>query len=685
MNLEEFADDFREDVLALADGSGILVQDAFFEFSAEMVMSSGEVDDMRRAYYEGAKGTGIRVDGYGEDPLLSGTLDIIVLNYNAEKGVERLTATEMQSDFARAKKFIQKSLDEKWRSGLEETSPAFSLADMIAARWSRISKIRFFLLTNKILSERVDGKEAEIFEGKSLSFSVWDLRRFHALAAQGEAREIIDISLDDHGGPIAILPALSEAAEYQSFLAVVPASTLASIYDRWTARLLEQNVRVFLQARGSVNKGIRETLKSESGMFFAYNNGITATAQEIGTCIEEGTLKLTRLKDFQIVNGGQTTASIHAAMRAGIDLSRVSVQMKLSIVDPDLAQKIVPAISRFANTQNRVNAADFFSTDGLHVRVKELTERVFAPPYAGSFRQTKWFYERARGQAAEARSLLTPAQRRKFDLEHPRSQVFTKTDLAKFDMTFRKRPDVVSKGAQKCFAEYTRLVGGEWEKSPDSFNEVWFRNIVAKSIAFRAAERIVSNATWYTSGLRANTVTYALAKIAHDIDERGSGYFDLRPIWSSQALPDSLAEIVDIAAKSAHDHLLRPVGGSNPTEWAKKSACWESFSKLGIEYPQALSEYIMSHEDQKVELRDGRRDQKVISGIEAQTQAVSYGSENWQRARSWARQARLTSPKEDGILAIAGNPSKILSEQQALIAIEVLERLREKGFSDDPK
>lgn len=316
----------------------------------------------------------------------------------------------MNAIFKRLENFLTKSLDSRFRNGLEESSAAFGLADLIAARWPSTSKIRLFLVSNRQLSAKVDGREAGDVDGRHVSYSVWDIERLHRYAAAGFGREEIVIDLEaDYGGPIPLLPAHMGEADYKAYLAVVPGTQLAEIYDRWGSRLLEQNVRVFLQARGGVNKGIRNTIDNDPDMFFAYNNGITATAEGITTRVSEGGLLLTGLRNLQIVNGGQTTASIHAAKRRNADISKVFVQMKLSIVPPEKAIDIVPKISEFANSQNRVNAADFFANHPFHVRLEEFSRRIFAPSPDGTFRESKWYYERARGQYQDARGLLTCA------------------------------------------------------------------------------------------------------------------------------------------------------------------------------------------------------------------------------------------------------------------------------------
>ena len=124
-------------------------------------------------------------------------------------------------------------------------------------------------------------------------------------------------------------------SEYQTFLLVLPGELISRLYDQYGARLFEFNVRSFLQARGNVNKGIRETLRSEPERFLAYNNGLTATADEIEVGQLHGETVIRRLRGLQIVNGAQTTASIHRARKVDkIDISRVAVSMKLTRVEP---------------------------------------------------------------------------------------------------------------------------------------------------------------------------------------------------------------------------------------------------------------------------------------------------------------------------------------------------------------
>lgn len=682
MSLHDFRQEFFQDLLAEADSAGKFVEDVFFERFGAYLGEAGEIDSVDRADFRGPRGSGIRVDGYGGDPLESeGTLSLIILDFSHSDDPGRLIASEMDAIFRRLQNFLRKSLDAGWRNSLEETSPGFGLADLVANRWDRITRIRMFLLTNRELSERVDGRKADDFGRRTVTYSVWDIARLHRFVSEGRGREDIEIDLEEEfGSPLPILPANLAADDYAAYLAVLPGEMLARIYDRWGARLLEQNVRVFLQARGNVNKGIRRTLEQDPAMFLAYNNGITGTAEEVKTSTTNGQLMLTGLKNFQIVNGGQTTASIHAAFRNKVDVSQVFLQMKLSIVDPERTEEVVPKISEYANSQNRVNAADFFSNHPFHVRVEDFSRRLYAPSADGEFRQTKWFYERARGQYQDARSQLTDAQRKKFDLEHPRSQLFAKTDLAKFVNVWQGIPEKVSLGAQKNFAYFAGEVGKAWEKRPNDFNEAWFRQAVAKALVFKRTERLVSSQPWYEGGYRANIVAYAISKLAHDVSENRQAV-DFERIWKAQSLSEAMERALTLSAEKVHQVLVHPPQGiSNVTEWAKKQACWARVKDLVLEWPKEFLEELLSLDEKRAGEKEARRDQRVLDGIFVQRVVVNAGPRYWNDLRQWGDGEGKLTPNEVGVLQVASRlPNRVPSEAQSKKAYEIAVRLCEEG------
>jgi hypothetical protein len=680
-DLTEFYQEFFQDLHHSADADGRYVEDAFFELFCSHLVEAGELETADHAQYLSPRG--IRIDGYGGDPRTSGgVLNLIIADFNPAQDVETLTATDMNAIFNRANNFLRRALDATFRDRLEETSPAFGLADLIAARWTETNKVRILLISNRALSERVDGREAEEVEGVPVTYGVWDMGRLHRYVSAGHGREDIEIDLQrDFGGCLPALPAHLDGAGYEAYLAVIPGAQLAEIYDRWGAQLLEQNVRVFLQARNKVNKGIRITLENDAEMFFAYNNGITATAEHVETRQTHEGLLISGLRNLQIVNGGQTTASIHAASRKKEnDLSRVFVQMKLSVVEPAKAIEVVPKISEFANTQNKVNAADFFANHPFHVRMESFSRRIFAPSPDGTFRESKWFYERARGQYQDARAHLTAAQRRKFDLEYPKRQMFTKTDFAKFLMLWRCCPDTVSKGAQKNFAEFAQFIGQEWAKNADVFNELYYRHAIAKAIVFRRVEALVSNQSWYEGGYRANIVAYAIAKMAHDVEERVRAV-DFEQIWREQDIPQPMEDALVEVAQVVHSILISPpVGTRNVTEWAKQRTCWLRVKETNIQWPSHWLQSLISAGEQKQSQRSAVREQRVLNGIEAQTAVLNAGGAFWRDVRNWGATKKLLSPTELGVLELASEvPSRIPSEKQCAVALNALTRLQGDG------
>lgn len=684
-DLRAFHEEFFQEVLRDADADGRWAEDAFFTLFCDQLVDAGELETHDRARYQSPRG--MRVDGYGGDPATTdGILTLIVADFNQATEIETLTATDMEAVFKRSTTFLRRSLEAPFRDSLDETSAGFGLASLIADSWSLVSRVRIILITNRLLSSRVDGREAGELDGRAIVYSVWDLGRLQRYAQSGKSREDMVVELEEHGGCVPALRAHLTRADYEAYLLVIPGSQLASIYDRWGARLLEQNVRVFLQAKGNVNKGIRNTLENDGEMFFAYNNGITATAEEVFTKHERGGLVVERVRNLQIVNGGQTTASVYAASRKKeIDLSRVFVQMKLSIIAPERAEEVVPKISEYANSQNKVNAADFFANHPFHLRFKDFSEKLFAPSRDGAFRESKWFYERARGQYQDARGGLSVSAAKKFELEYPKKQVITKTDLAKFLVVWEGLPHVVSTGAQKNFAQFAATVGKEWNDHADRFNEAFFREAVAKAIVFKATESLVSAQPWYDGAYRANIVAYAIAKLASDAKKRGRGV-NCDMIWKAQQVPDALKLALVVSAEAVRDTIINPPEGAvkNVTEWAKKEACWRRVDDLTVKWPAALSSVLLDWDELKRLSSNGEKEQKMLNGIEAQMAVVNAGAAVWKAVRNWAVEHRMLSSKELEILSVAATQGKLPSEKQSLVIMEALRKLKAEGCVHGP-
>ena len=685
-DLEEFHHSLIADIQGDADALGLYTQEAFFEKVGEILTEAGEIDQADFAYYSGTgkKGVKLEVTGYGGDPRdADGILSLILCDFQVLPELRTTLAASLQGQFKKLLEFLRHARTPEFAEQLEETSSGAQLADLIQSRWSSIEKIKLIFVTNSDNRARVDAKLAGEMAGKPVTYNVWDLKRLQAYVEQGKARADMTVRFaEDFGGGVPVLKASGADTAFESYIAVIPGAQLAEVYDRWGARLLESNVRSFLQARGNVNKGIRKTIMEEPQMFLAYNNGLAATAEAVELEQTEEGLLLLSAENLQIVNGGQTTASLHAARKkAGDGMKDIYVQMKLNVIPTISADTVVPRISEFANSQNKVAAADFFANHPFHIRIEELSRKILAPAGEAGYRETKWFYERARGQYADERSRKTDAEKKKWDAEFPKNQFFTKTDLAKFENSWSGRPEWVSKGAQKNFAEFAKTIEKVWGRSGAKINEVWYRNLVAKAIIFRRLEKLVSAQEWYEGGYRANIVTYAIAKIAHDAREMEK-VVDLSRIWRAQAVPSELEAALLVAAAEAQDIITNPPDGvRNMSEWAKTQACWKAFSERKLWYDDAFQQVLVDEDDARSEEEEITEDENLTKNVEAQTRVFELGAAFWAQAKTWGRTHRLLSPAEYNTLEICAKiPSRLPTERQTEFALEILAKLEAEGF-----
>ena len=254
---------------------------------------------------------------------------------------------------------------------------------------------------------------------------------------------------------------------YTSYLAVINGKLLADMYIKYGSRLLEGNVRSFLSVRGKINKGIRNTIRDHPELFFAYNNGIVVTATDIEVKNTSTGLKIKKFTNLQVINGGQTTASIANAVlqdNAEDKVNCINVPMKLTVVNAQRANEMIPNIARYANSQNKVDESDFFSNSPFHVRIEELSRKVYAPPANGIPYETIWFYERAKGQYTQEQMKLTKSEKRNYIKLRPKKQVIKKIDLAKYLMSYNQLPHIVSKGNQYNMRVFADKIEKIWKK-----------------------------------------------------------------------------------------------------------------------------------------------------------------------------------------------------------------------------
>ncbi len=662
---QDFFHDFRQDLLAGAEANLSFQLAEFMKVVTDELIETGFIEGYEFCHFRAQRG--IRVDGYWFDE--EGSLNLFIADFECRTEILSLTKTEVDAAFRRLTKFYEACLKNDLYKDLEETSPEYGLARDIKDRKAQIRRVNFFLISERILSDRIQSIENSSLNGVNTAFDVWDISRLQRQRSSKGQKEALHIDFFKLiGSGVSCLSAHLGSGAYQSYLVVMPASVLSSLYEKYGSRLLEQNVRCFLQTRGNVNKGIRTTILHEPEMFFAYNNGITATAQEVDVRKGKNGLEIVKIKDLQIVNGGQTTASLfHTHRKDKASLEKIFVQMKLSIISEANSEDIVSKISQYANTQNRVNAADFFSNHPFHIRIKEFSRRIWAPAQAGALRETKWFYERARGQYADAQSKLTVGQKKRFEAKYPKPQMFTKTDLAKFENVWDENPIFVNKGAQANFARYVERIGREWNKNADFFNEHYFRCAIARAILFRKTEKLVSAQSWYNGGYRANIVAYTLALLGVYCERKGKS-IDFIKVWEAQSVSDGFQKAIEVTARLVNEDITNPGQGiANVTEWCKKEPCWTRLQKRCSELEKILPEEfeleLISKSEIAKEKEVARKAQRIDNGIEAQTKVLEISEPRCQSLLNEAQEKKLVTPKEAGILEAATQiPRKFLQK-----------------------
>lgn len=681
----EFHAELMQMVAARALATADFSVAAFSELVGEALVDSGAVQEFVPLSFRSPNGS-IRIEGYGfADEGI--TLDLYIAEFDGGDDVQTLTRTVMEPCFRRAEKFLEQAPKPAFRDVTDVGHPVWGFSRQLSDSLPTINRIRLHLLTDRALSTTIKETPSKALDGRELTFRVWDLKAIQRVLASSEP-EAIEIDLVQmFGDSLPCLAANAGSESSASYLTVIPGDWLAAIYDRWSGRLLEQNVRTFLQTKGKVNKGIRKTILEEPDLFFAYNNGISATASEADFTEEGGALRLAKLRHLQIVNGGQTTASIFNVMKKdkGINLDRVRVQMKLSVIRSEFVDAMVPRISQYANSQNKVSDADFFSNHPFHIRIEGISRRLWAPALEGSPTQTRWFYERARGQYANATAWLTSAKKREFDLQNPRGQVIAKTDLAKVIMTFRGQPHMVCFGSQKNFMQFAEFVGESWKDDGIEFGDAWFRNAVAGTIIFRALERAVQKADWYSQGYRAQIVTYSIALMQYYLGKTAQA-LDFDRTWQRQSPSDELLASLLAVGEQVNRRIVESAstyGIANVTEWCKRERCWDDLkSQIDMTVFARAASDLVSSDTASSGRRGARREQKITNEVEAQTEVVKRGSAYWQQLLRWAEAGTLATPSELDVLRVASRiPRQIPTGPQSFKLLQVSTKASEDGWA----
>ena len=567
----EFYKEFQDEVLTyVKENSPISTNTAFKTLFLSYLTEAGEtlVSDCMLVDFK-KDSENMKLDGYAFSEYFR-SLTLLVSKYQAKPIPEKIKKTEIDKLLKKVLKFY-KTCGTNDFEALEESSDGYQAYKFIKSHKADIETVNIILLTN---DETIQYIPNDVHYGKiTVRFDVWDIERLYQSVLGGTAveRQLVVKLKKKYGESLPLIKVKGDNEIYDCYIGVISGELLARIYETEGQDLIQKNVRSFLQAIGKVNKGIKVSLANEPQMFMAYNNGISTIAESIA--VDEGRssgdiVNITEITGWQIVNGGQTTASIYNAYKAKLPLEQVNVQIKLSVIkQKDRAEEIIHNISKYANSQNKINMSDFNANDAYHVKMERLS-RATPIPVAKGKSTDYWFYERARGQyLVELNRQPTAAAKKEFKSRCPKNRCISKTVAAKCVMTYRGYPDIVSKGLETSFIYFSDMVskGEVPEPSEQSYIEM-----IAKVILFNSCDEIIKNLKFGSFKAQQDYYTVAL------FGKYYSDLFDPLEIWNRQSINAETAKTIEELAYFVWNHFQNPtVPGVNIGQWCKKEECWE--------------------------------------------------------------------------------------------------------------
>ena len=692
-SFEEFRNEYLEDVRINAQIDGTMPDEFFFSDALEKLSSMGELVDPRiKPTQKRCRNNRIMsFDAYCFDE--SDKSVVLVSNDFKDTADATLTKTEIDTIKARMLNFLQEAYDEKLGVYFDITDEMLAVGRDIGRRMkidyvdiendNSINQIKLYIITNKLLSEKVTSFRSEDFLGKKVELNVWSIKRFFDLYQSGRDREPIVIDTEKYGveGIPCIKAEMSGSLVYDAYLAIVPGQFLHNIYYEHGSRLLEGNVRSFLSNRGKINKGIRETIRKEPTKFFTYNNGIACTAAKISLS-EDGRF-ITSMEDLQIINGGQTTASMTSAvLKDKLPLDNIFIPMKLTVIKNDDYDTMIQNISRYANSQNPVKEADLFSNHPFHRTFETLSKKVAAPIYGDNVNNTFWYYERSRGKyEQEQLKFVRKSEKDAFFRKYPKSQVIKKEELAKyFTCGELLRPDIVSKGSAKCMSFFAEYIDEKYQKNPEYFNDEFYRMAICFVILFRTTDKIVNKAEWYNvGGYKLNIVPYTISKLIQSIPKGYCLDYDL--IWKKQQLYPSLNAQIEKIARITNEFIQKS-NGIIVTEYCKKEDTWKKYKDVSISLDKSFLDDLASKEIIESKIQSSIKEKKLEKDVNCMVEVYNLGSTYWTNLLAEGMKRHILSPTEMDLLKLAvayADGKKFPSDKQAKLIWKIREKLDQAG------
>lgn len=624
----------------------------------------------------------MRIDAYAFDET-DHSLELFINDFQDTYETENLTGSKVDELYWRMYYFLDEVCNGKIANYFDDSDDALKIAALIKRRMNAIGddpeqilKIRMFILTNKELSTDILNRnllETKIrktqgsktvkstkkikkadFNGKPLEINIWNLERFYEKEKSFSSDPIVIDFRNDYScdGIPCIKGNIGENLGYEAYIAIIPGKLLSEIYIEHGSKVLEGNVRAFLGTSGSksVNSGIRRTINNEPDKFFTYNNGIATTAADVETEEKDGQLYITKIVDLQIINGGQTTASLAEAVlkKTNPELNGIFVPMKLTVIDDRETEnedgvrfydQMVQNIAKYANSQNKVTAADLFSNDPFHIWMEKMSKKIFAPAIHYSV-PTGWYYERSRKRYEQEQfKLKSETDRKRFRAKYPKEQLITKEQLGMYLTTMKEQPNIVAKGKNFVIKEFNTIISQDYKTNKGCFNEFYFKKCICAAIIYRTVDNYLEShkdsarkptGFWYKAGgYKLDIVPYTIAKIIHSIP---AGFtLDWNYIWNRQDLSPAFMHEIEIVTKMTNDFICDS-HGVIVTEYCKRPETWVAY-RDNVRYTPSekfLSELIPESVTKEQEVAS-QKDQKDINDLNYVTEIIKLGAGYWQR------------------------------------------------------
>lgn len=684
-NYQEYKQEFLDSLRADSAINGSDTQDEFLSCTLGMLEDFDEVQSPQKVGFGDKRCSGqhvMRIDAYAFDET-DHSLELFINDFQDTYETENLTGSKVDELYWRMYYFLDEVCNGKIANYFDDSDDALKIAALIKRRMNAIGddpeqilKIRMFILTNKELSTDILNRnllETKIrktkgsktvkstkkikkadFNGKPLEINIWNLERFYEKEKSFSSDPIVIDFRNDYScdGIPCIKGNIGENLGYEAYIAIIPGKLLSEIYIEHGSKVLEGNVRAFLGTSGSksVNSGIRRTINNEPDKFFTYNNGIATTAADVETEEKDGQLYITKIVDLQIINGGQTTASLAEAVlkKTNPELNGIFVPMKLTVIDDRETEnedgvrfydQMVQNIAKYANSQNKVTAADLFSNDPFHIWMEKMSKKIFAPAIHYSV-PTGWYYERSRKRYEQEQfKLKSETDRKRFRAKYPKEQLITKEQLGMYLTTMKEQPNIVAKGKNFVIKEFNTIISQDYKTNKGCFNEFYFKKCICAAIIYRTVDNYLEShkdsarkptGFWYKAGgYKLDIVPYTIAKIIHSVP---AGFtLDWNYIWNRQDLSPAFMHEIEIVTKMTNDFICDS-HGVIVTEYCKRPETWVAY-RDNVRYTPSekfLSE-LMPESITKEQEVASQKDQKDTNDLNYVTEIIKLGAGYWQR------------------------------------------------------